>query len=278
MKLKIWKCHTQASKVIRAEKTLNGTANPGGVKWCGPYKFANQFGWWIFPPVDIDICWKGGKNYEYKLIKPYTDEDFHLVNSLIKQSDNINTSKWLPPGGRTKFTWGMVEENVVQVWTGIIFQTPPNWCLQIRSPINFAPNPKYSIMEGILETDWMQYDIWFNIVFNKKNELVQLRKDQFPPLAQVIPIQRDGFDKKWELEVETINRKSEEANKVFEYWIQYNDKKFGHGGKQFVTEDGKVTKDGGTFYKERAHILKEKKRKPWLINRRRRHIPDCKHQ
>lgn len=252
--LKIWRCHPQSSPIIPAEKTLHGTANSNGVKWCGPYSTVNKTGFWLFPPVDVDITWLGDNKFDYQLHQEYSDADYHLVRDLLLPMDEVNPDKWCYAGGRTKFTWGLVEPGVVQMWTGCIFQTSPGWCLQVRSPINFAPRSMY-VMEGIIETDWMQYDIWTNLVFTKIGEKIELRRDGWPPLAQLIPIRRESFAEQWELSEEVINRDSPEANKVFEYWINYNQKKFGSGGKQAVTYDKSVTKDGTTYHKEKMRLL-----------------------
>jgi hypothetical protein len=255
--MKVWQCHPKSARVIPAEKTLQGTANESGVKWCGPYKYANQLGWWLFPPVDVDIMWKGGKEFEHKLIEPYSDADAVLARQLMtrKEQKNTNLEIWCPQGvGRTKFTWGAVDVGVVQFWTGCIFETPPGWGLQIRSPINCHPRSIY-IMEGVLETDWLQYDIWFNMVFTKENEWVSLRKDGWPPLAQLIPIRREVYANNWQLEQETINRDTPESNRVFEFWMQYNDQKFCHGGRQSLTEDGSMKKDATTYHRERMRCL-----------------------
>jgi hypothetical protein len=258
--LKVWQCHPKSANIVPAEKTLQGTANEAGVKWCGPYKYANQTGWWLFPPVDVDIKWLGGKEFEHKLIEPYSNADAILTRQLMnaREIGDTNLEIWCPEEhGRTKFTWGAVDEGVVQFWTGCIFETPPGWGLHIRSPINCDPRLIY-IMEGILETDWMQYDIWFNMVFTKKDEWVQLRKDGWPPLAQLIPIRREAYNTDWTLDQEMINRDTPESNRVFEFWTQYNDQKFCHGGKQALTEDGTMSKDATTYHRERMRCLGKK--------------------
>src|SRR5262252_5930944 len=254
--LKVWRLHAQASRVIPAEKTLNGAANPAAVKWCGPYSTVNRLGWWLFPPVNVDITWHGDR-FEHDLLQPYDDWDYRLLHTLLRPEDNSDTSKWCQPTGRTKFTWAAVEPNVVQIWSGLIFETPPGWCLHIRSPVN-APNPRQLIhvMEGVLETDWMQYDIWFNVVFDKPGEKVSLRTNGWPPLAHIIPMRRETAEAEWKLEEEYLNRNTPEGERVFSYWLQYNDKKFGHGGKQALTRDGQLTKDSTTYFRERHRILK----------------------
>ena len=257
--LKIWRCHPHGVRIIKAEKTLNNTANAAANKWCGPYNYANMAGWWIFPPSDIDILWHGENRFTHKELSPYQNEEVPLVQSLIRPSDQCDTEKWCPSHqGRSKFTWGAVEPGVIQIWTGCVFQTPPGWCLHIRSPINTVPQP-YHVMEGVLETDWMQYDIWINLVVDKKDELIQLRRDQWPPLAQIVPIRREVYDEEWETYDQVMHRESEEANKVFEYWCQYNMKKFGSGGKQALTPDMALTKDSTTYFRERKKYLNPKK-------------------
>lgn len=252
--LKVWQLHPSAGRVIPAEKSLQGTAHPGGLKFCGPYTYANKSGYWLHSPIDIDIMWKGGKEFDVRWHQEYDDFDYHLLRKLLIPKDGVNPDVWSLEGvGRNKFTWGMVEDGVVQMWTGNIFETPPGWCLHIRSPINLPRRPCY-VMEGILETDWMQQDIWTNIVFDRPNEWVEFRREG-SPIAQLVPIRRESFAEDWHLLNEMVNRDSPEANRVFEYWVQFNEKKFAKGGKQNLLPDGSRTKDSTTFYKEKKRCI-----------------------
>lgn len=67
-------------------------------------------------------------------------------------------------------------------------------------------------MEGIIETDWMQYDIWLNLVFDEKETKISLRRDQPFPLAQITPISREAYDSDWSVSDQMINRDTEEGN------------------------------------------------------------------
>ncbi len=262
--LKVWRLHPDGCKVIPAEKTLNQTANAGAIKWCQPYTQANALGWWLTTPTDIDIMWKGKDKFEYRHITEYTNDDHHLVKSLVKESDQVDIRKWCPPEGRTKFTWGAVEKNVVQLWTGLILQTPPGWCLHIRSPINCElPHQIYhlgsicSVQEGIIESDWLFYDIWVNLKFNVTGKWVYLRKGNFPPLAHIVPVHRDSLEK-WSLEESMVERDTPEGEKVFKYWIDYNHKKYGCGGKQHASsKDYSIMKDSSTYHKEKKKALSQ---------------------
>jgi hypothetical protein len=228
-RLKVWRLHPQGCPIAPADRTLRGTANPMATRWCGPFTHANKAGWWLFPPVDVDITWKGGSEFESELLTPYSNADGHLVRFLLlNDSDPVSPEKWLTAhGGRSKFTWGVVEEGVDHV------------------------------MEAMLETDWLQYDIWINLAFHRPGERVELRRDAWPPLAQLVPVRRDAYEGAWECEEETVNRNTPEANRVFEYYRDFNEKKFAGNGKQPRTlEDASVTKDSTTYYRERRRVGK----------------------
>jgi Family of unknown function (DUF6065) len=255
-RLKVWRLHPQGCAIAPADRTLRGTANEFAARWCGPYTHANKAGWWLFPPVDIDITWKGGQEFEWELLTPYSNADGHLIRFLLMgDSNGASPETWLTDhGGRSKFTWGLVEEGVVQVWTGCIFETPPGWGLQVRSPINCADD-RFHVMEAMLETDWLQQDIWLNLAFHRPGEKVELRRDAWPPLAHLMPVRRETYEGPWEHEEEMINRDSPEANRVFEYYVQFNEKKFAHGGKnQRIPNDPASKKDSTTYYRERRRV------------------------
>jgi hypothetical protein len=255
MKLSIHRLHPNGCRIVPAEKTLQGSANPGGVKWCGPFSSANKIGWWVHSPVDIDILWKGGETFEHKLYTPYSDYDHRYTRQLVRPEDGVDPDKWCMEGGRTKLTWGAADAGVVQIWTGCIFKTPPGWCLHVRSPVNFEPLP-FHIQEGILETDWMQYDIWLNVKFHKKHHWASLRRDG-PPIAQLVPTRREAYEQSWETEDVMLTRDTEEGEKVTAYWLQYNRKKYESGGKQRLSAaDPTITKDSTTYFRERKEALK----------------------
>jgi hypothetical protein len=238
-----------------AEKTLNGLANQAANKWCGPYNNANKAGWWISAPTDLDVMWKSGANFEYRHIEPYTDDDHQLIRSLIRKEDGVDPDQWCQKGGRTKFTWGAADDGVFQVWSGCVFATPPGWGLMVRSPAN-VENRAYRIQDGILETDWMYYDIWFNVKVLIPHKWVYIRREQWPPLAQLIPVPRASYDPTWTVSEQMVHRDTEEGEKVFKYWIDYNHQKFGKGGRQHLSaEFPQLKKDSTTYFRERKEHL-----------------------
>ena len=254
LKLEIYKTHPKACNVVKAEKTLKDSADKNGIKWCMPYKIANQMGYWIYPPVDFEITWHGGKDFTYKNYEEYDDSDYGIISSLLRAPELTKLEKWCSVGtGRSKFTYGLVEAGVVQVYTGCIFKTPPNWCMQIRSPINFPERQPYYIMEGILETDWMQYDIWMNLVFTQKYKPIRFKPSDNTPIAQLVPIHRQSFTSEWQSNEKMINSQELDAVDAARFYVQYNVNKFTTGGNNNISNYDK--KDSTTFVKQKQQNL-----------------------
>lgn len=254
LKLDIYKTHPKACKIVKAEKTLNGDADKNGIKWCMPYKIANQMGYWIYPPIDFEITWHGGKDFTYKNYEDYDDSDYGIISSLLRAPEIAKMEKWCGIGsGRSKFTYGIVESGVVQIYTGCVFKTPPNWCMQIRSPINYPDRQPCYIMEGILETDWMQYDIWLNLVFTQKFKPLRFKPSDKTPIAQLVPIHRQSFTSEWSMQEKMINQGDADAKEAARFYVQYNINKFASGGNNDISNYDK--KDSTTFVKQKQQNL-----------------------
>lgn len=245
--LTVWRLHPRGVRIEAAEKTLRGDAPTGAITWCGPFTHANAYGFWLYPPLDLDIIWYGGRSFDYKVVTPYSDDDIELVRNIERPEDRFHYSRT----PRTKIDFGGVVENVVSIWTGCVFQTPPGWSLMIRNPINVSGNTVFRIQEGILETDWLSYDIWMNLQFLQQDRWVHLRKDQnWPPVAQIIPVRREGYDKSWKLQERYMERETPEGSQMYDRWQEYNYKKW-------IEKDN--TKNSSTYYLQRAQFFKNQK-------------------
>lgn len=159
---------------------------------------------------------------------------------------------------RTRINYGSVEPNIITIWTGCIFETPPGWGLWIRNPVNdyYRNDNKqlpYTIQEGILETDWMVYDIWMNIAVLETNREITISKDK--PLAALIPFRRDAYEEQWGLE------KNEITKNVYKRWADYNYSKWG-AGKVTDSEAIEVTNEKFSKNKRVYHERRKKYAKP----------------
>lgn len=247
MELKIWRIHPQGITIIPAEKTLAGTANPSGVKFCGPFTNANKYGFWVLPPVDIDLIWRNSGEIEHKVLSEWNDTEIPIVKNLLKSEDPETFKEFTDSfGGRVKIDCGRVEPNIVQIWTGVMLQTSPGWGLLVRSPINMNMDAPYRIQEGIIETDWLKYDIWINVAIQRKEEIVKLRRNMC--FAQFVPVPRQAYDENWNISQEMINRNSQEAEESYKGWVNYNYDKWIKKNK----------KDSATYIKTRKMFFKKK--------------------
>jgi hypothetical protein len=259
--LEVWRLHPNGVRIVAADKRLMGEAPRAALKWCGPFTYANQCGWWLYPPLDMDVLYKPalrgeydpkydedpeciarnmmpGK-FEYRVYRDYEHEEESVIGKMLRARHKYRHPR------RRLYDFGHVEMNTVNIWTGCVFKTPPGWCLQIRSPININLDQPFRIQEGMLETDWMQYDVWLNLKFFRYNEWARLRIDQDYPLAQLIPVRRESYNEKWSLADNTLSRTGplkEKAGEIFDRWNEYNYRKW--GGEE-------ERKDPATHHKER---------------------------
>jgi hypothetical protein len=260
--LNVWRLHPDGCVVTPAEKTLNGEADKGGVRYCGPFTNANKAGWWLSSPIDVDIVWRGGTEFECDVLTPYSNADELLIR-LLTDEDADEVDRWLLPGGRSKLTLGLVGEGIVQIWSGCIFQTPPGWNLYLRSPANVGAQP-FRVMDAILETDWLQYDIWINLMFDRVGEVARIRREPWPPFAHLVPVPRATHDAVWRVEEAPLSRNSPDAERVLDYFVHYNKRKFASGGRNLLSADEPELglKDSSTYYKERKRVLRGAKDVP----------------
>ena len=89
------------------------------------------------------------------------------------------------------FLSALPEPGTLQIWTGLMARTAPNWSLLIRAPANLPSPGGYSMYEGIVETDRWFGPLFTNLRFTRTDVPVRLRADF--PLAQVQPLPRMAY-------------------------------------------------------------------------------------
>jgi hypothetical protein len=234
--LRIWRVHPRGANVCPAEKTLRGEASSAAMRWCGPFAHVNAYGFWLFPPVDLDVIWHGGRSFEHRFETLYTDDDASVVSRLQRPEDKY---RYVP---RKKVEFGSTLESVVSIWTGCIFQTPPGWGLMIRNPVNINASTIFRAQEAILETDWLPYDIWVNLLFVHQEKWARIRRsDGWPPIAQLLPVPKAAYDQRWRVIDGPLERATAKGHDLFSRWIDYNYKKWVEKGQ----------KEPATYYRER---------------------------
>jgi hypothetical protein len=245
--LKVWRLHPRGVRIVPADPTLDGKAPLSARQYCGPYIHANGAGFYLHSPIDIDLSLDPDRTFPWIWTihgDGYTDDEVEIAKTM-----RLNHPSFKPEflKRRTKlFLSGDDNEpiNTAQIWTGCIFQTAPGWSLMVRSPINRNLDAPFRIQEAILESDWNLYDIWLNLEFVRFGVEAKIRRDG-EPIAHLLPIPRQSYEN-WRLQDRMMSPEDDEAQQVFDVWIDYNWEKF------HSRQDG--TKEQRTYARRRKRL------------------------
>jgi hypothetical protein len=175
----------------RADRAAAGTLPTRAYRYCDPVTSAAGYGWWVFPPMDLQLICDGYDVYWHCDGFP----DWMILSPSAQFPDFSQTFDEVAPemlrGCAPPFLTALPEPGVVQLWTGLMARTAANWSLLIRAPANL-PNPGgYSLYEGIVETDRWFGPLFTNIRLTQTHKPVRLRSDF--PLLQVQPLPREAY-------------------------------------------------------------------------------------
>jgi len=228
LNLEIYKLNKHGCRIVPADTTLLGQAHKDALKFCGPFTHANSAGWWVYPPIDLDVSYDGKGNWQHKISSVYPNYEVRtLLESAVKfgsKSINVEEAKMgVYDLAKSKYSFGNVEPDVFQFWTGCIFKLPPGWSLLVTNPVNIATNRPFSVQQGILEVDWLRTDHWLNFKWNSPGSWANIRIDQKEPIAQLIPIPRESYDRTlWKV----VEKNLYDSEEVFKEWDEYYYQKF----------------------------------------------------
>ncbi len=179
----------------RADRSAAGYLPSRAVRYCEALTTATSYGYWVFPPLDIQLVWDGEE-----IFWSYAEADGWLpltgTESQAAQFPNYagvfdaavpeELRGYSPP-----FLTAMPEIGGLQIWTGLLARTRPGWSLSVRPPVNLPPIPGFMAWEGIVETDIWTGPLFTNARLTRTNSPVLLRTDT--PFLQVQPIPQAAF-------------------------------------------------------------------------------------
>ena len=175
----------------RADRSAAGTLPTRAYRYCDAVTTAAGFGWWLFPPADLQFQWDGhdifwqltGWRDWLPLMPAAQFPDFATRFDRAAPSSLTGCS---PP-----FLTALPEPGTLQIWTGLMARTAADWSLLIRAPANLPSPGGFSLYEGIVETDRRFGPLFTNLRFTRTHAPVCLRADF--PLAQVQPLPRIAY-------------------------------------------------------------------------------------
>lgn len=177
----------------RPADDINGEIPARALKFCEPFLAANRAGYLLYPPVDFVLNWTGqeiladvGDMPETILVDKVFLPDFAEQWTALAPPEALEV---MPP-----FLEAFPERGIVQIWTGYFVTTDRDVCAWIRGRVNQMGPSSYSVIEGLVETDWWVGPLFFVLQMNKTDFPIQFRQSE--PFAQVIPFYRAAIEHK----------------------------------------------------------------------------------
>jgi hypothetical protein len=175
----------------RADRSAAGTLPTRAYRYCQAVTSAAGYGWWVFPPADLQLLWDGHDIFwqctgwsDWLPLTPAAQfPDFAARFDAAAPKSLAGCS---PP-----FLTALPEPGSLQIWTGLIARTAPDWSLLVRAPANLPAPGGYALYEGIVEADRWFGPLFTNLRFTRSHSPVRLRADF--PFAQIQPLPRSAY-------------------------------------------------------------------------------------
>lgn len=174
----------------RADRSALGTLPTRATRYCDAVTAASAFGYYLFAPMDFSLLWDGQEIYW-----TYAGTDRWLPLQAA-QFPNF-ASRWddVAPGHlkgcSPPFLSVLPESGTVQLWTGLIARTAPDWSLLTRAPVNLQAGGGFVPFEGVIETDRWCGPLFANLRLTRTGTPIHIRADV--PLIQAQPMPRDLY-------------------------------------------------------------------------------------
>lgn len=171
----------------RADRSAAGTLPARASRYCDAVTSASAFGWYLFPPMDFSLLWDGTDVFwSYAGVRdwlPLTAAQFPHLGSRFDAVAPETARGYSPP-----FLTAVPEPGTVQIWSGMIARTAPDWSLLVRPLANLPAGGGCALYEGIVETDRWFGPLFTNLRLTRTDRPVRFQADY--PMAQVQPLLR----------------------------------------------------------------------------------------
>lgn len=171
----------------RADRAAGGTMPTRAARFCDAITAASAFGYYVFAPLDISLLWDGADIWW-----TYAGTESWLLLEAAQYPGFEADFDAAAPAGLAgcapPFLTALPEPGHVQIWTGLIARTAPDWSLLLRPVANFPANGGFVAYEGIVETDRWFGPLFTNIRLTRTHTPVRISAQM--PLVQVQPLPR----------------------------------------------------------------------------------------
>jgi hypothetical protein len=161
---------------------------------CLPMTIANQNGWVIECPCDIQAVWFGGQ--DRRSMHFWVEPEY---NAVLRPENH-----WV----KCHFVGG-----VITFEFDFMVRTPPGVNLLVRGAPNFFVNGAVPL-EGVVETDWLNYSFTMNWRVTEPNKIIYFKKGD--PICFLQPIPHN-YAEKFDFKIDFMNNNPELAEKFHTY-------------------------------------------------------------
>lgn len=184
------KVHPSVHEPMRADASALGTMPAAAHQYCEALRVASAFGWYVFMPQDLRLKWNGSDVFvdDEGSWEPLTARGLPWLQSHWDDHCPAHLQGMCPP-----YLTLTPARGVVQIWSGLLVSTAPEWNLLVR-PLSNAPKSRlYDCFEGIVQTDvYGPWPLFMNIQLLATDVTIELLRDR--PLYQVQPLRRSTMD------------------------------------------------------------------------------------
>lgn len=175
----------------RADRSALGTLPTRASRYCDAVTAASAFGYYLFSPMDFSLLWDGADIFwTYAGTDrwlPLQAAQFPNFSRRFDEQAPAELAGCAPP-----FLSALPEPGTVQLWTGLIARTAPDWSLLLRPVVNLPSGSGFVPFEGIIETDRWFGPLFTNLRLTRTNTPVQIHADT--PLVQAQPLPRALYE------------------------------------------------------------------------------------
>ena len=176
---------------MRGDKSALGSLPAAAFQYCEAIRTASSFGWYVFPPLDIELKVDGAEVFCFA-----EDSGWNKLSSLYFEDEFWREWDRFAPddmkGYRIPYLTTLFVPGIVQIWSGLLVSTASDYSVLVRPLANVVSHRGYQVYEGIVETDrFAPCPLFMNIRLIDTSRAIEVY--QRDPLFQVQAIHRSCY-------------------------------------------------------------------------------------
>jgi Family of unknown function (DUF6065) len=187
-----------------ASPDLRGSLSARAARVCSPITTASGYGWLVYPPADFAVRWNG-ETSEWSLLEENepvrwqslaggVDGKLPAAGEVLRQAPNGDGLDVFDKyrGGVPFIEADPRNAHMLEVITGLLVRTPPDWWLLVREVPNWPRGGDHQILEGIIETDWYRSYVPTMVRLTRQHQVVRFHRQL--PIMAVQPVPRAAVE------------------------------------------------------------------------------------